>query len=77
MEMYKTLGSCAEALWSAWRPLNGWEIRCDERLDVRHGFWGKVPHALPVAYLGEDMAEKLVEDGVVGPAGGLAIKWFE
>ena len=38
--------------------LAGWEIRRDERLDVVHGFWGKAPHALLVAYRGKDLSEK-------------------
>ena len=57
--------------------LDDWEIHGNERINVRHAFWSKAPHALPVAYCGEDVADKLVEDGVVYPACGLAIQLFE
>ena len=54
LEKHKVLGSAMECL----ECLAGWEIRRDERLDVVHGFWGKAPHALLVAYRGKDLSEK-------------------
>ena len=72
--MYEILGSAMDSD-GVLRGLNGWEIRGDERLNVRHGSWSKAPQGLPVAHRGEDVAEKVVEDAVV--ACGLAIQRFE